>query len=334
MSDLRAEALRTAAALPVGSAKRRALLAALKESGTSYGVALMWFSFVGNKTPFNVDTIADINHTWLEIVSAEGVETTAPLKFVRAEHSPPLTFYQEKAGEQREIVFLVQYPDGYADEAAAAIIKLGKLAKFKVSVLAKPRAPQTKKKAGGHDIMDLIVPTRDVMKLMSAMRKEKDEQSADLVYEVYSKLSDKFDLSSNESGALNRLKGSISRIGSWDAGTQRNNIFKAADLLGMKLPSMMFASDHTASGLTPQVIAQIAEMTDQNDHGGAVALLAKSLGETKTVKVMEHVRAIHHVLGGMPHDLITFRNSLLAELLKQAKSKLDADAYKQLHMSF
>jgi hypothetical protein len=33
----------------------------------------------------------------------------------------------------------------------------------------------------------------------------------------------------------------------WKPDLQRNNIFKAANLLGIKLPSMMFASDRTAA---------------------------------------------------------------------------------------
>ena len=97
---------------------------------------------------------------------------------------------------------------------------------------------------------------------------------------------------------------------------------------------MMFASDHTASGLTPQVIEQITGMTDENDHGGTMALLAKSIGDTKMAKVMEHIMGIHHLFGHMPSELITLRNKVLEHLLKQAKSKLDADTYHQLHMSF
>lgn len=94
--------------------------------------------------------------------------------------------------------------------------------------------------AGTRDIMDMVLPARDVMKLMSEMRKEGDEQSAELAYEVYSTISERLNLSDNEASALGRLKGSVDATGRWDAALQRNNIFKAANLLGIKLPSSMF----------------------------------------------------------------------------------------------
>lgn len=98
------------------------------------------------------------------------------------------------------------------------------------------------KQARSQDIIESVLPSHDVYKLIQAMEKEKDEQSGDLVARAYSHLAAKLRLSDNEGAALNRLRGSVQRIGEWDAATQRNNIFKAADLLGMKLPSYMFAS--------------------------------------------------------------------------------------------
>jgi hypothetical protein len=51
---------------------------------------------------------------------------------------------------------------------------------------------------------------------------------------------EKFDLSQDERAAFNRLIMSIDRGSKWDGGMHRNTIFKAADILGMKLPSKMF----------------------------------------------------------------------------------------------
>lgn len=100
----------------------------------------------------------------------------------------------------------------------------------------------TQKVASGDSVLDRILPTHDVYKLMQAMEKEGDSQSSDLAGEVYQKLAERLTLTDNEQAALNRLLGSVQRIGSWDTATQRNNIFKAADLLKIKLPSYMFAS--------------------------------------------------------------------------------------------
>jgi hypothetical protein len=72
------------------------------------------------------------------------------------------------------------------------------------------------------------------------MEKAGDKQSAELLREVTHKLAASLALSDNEEMALNRLRGSLDSIGRWDADLQRNNIFKAANLLGIKLPSHMF----------------------------------------------------------------------------------------------
>lgn len=69
-----------------------------------------------------------------------------------------------------------------------------------------------------------------------------DEQSANLLYEIYSKISDRFDISSSESHAISLLskavKGELDN--SIKNGNARNLIFKAAHGLGIKLPSSMF----------------------------------------------------------------------------------------------
>ena len=57
--------------------------------------------------------------------------------------------------------------------------------------------------------------------------------------EVFSKLAEALEISDNEQRAIQRLRGILDNPG-WDPALQRNNIFKAADLLGIKLPSGMF----------------------------------------------------------------------------------------------
>jgi hypothetical protein len=185
----------------------------------------------------------------------------------------------------------------------------------------------------GYELLDRILDPRKFEALYHEVEKQ-DPQAAELLYEVRQALASALKISDNEYNALGRVQQLVAAQGRWDIGLQRNNIFKAADLLGMKLPSFMFASTHTAAGVTPKVIAQIADMIDQNDHGGAVLTLAKALGETKIAKMMEHVIGIHHLMGSMPSELITFRNKLSEHLLAQAKKKLDADTYEKLYQAF
>lgn len=100
----------------------------------------------------------------------------------------------------------------------------------------------SERRVGSQDLIEKFLPSHDVYKLISRMEKEGDDQSGDLAARVYSHLAAKLRLSDNDGMALNRLMASVQRM-DWDAATQRNNIFKAADLLGMKLPSHFFASE-------------------------------------------------------------------------------------------
>jgi hypothetical protein len=67
-----------------------------------------------------------------------------------------------------------------------------------------------------------------------------DEQSYDLAVEVYSKLREDLELDSGQNEALNRLRQCVERLSSMRPDAHRNNIFKAAHALGIKLPSSMF----------------------------------------------------------------------------------------------
>ena len=101
------------------------------------------------------------------------------------------------------------------------------------------------KEASNDGVLEAILPQRDMLKLIEKLQDEGDNQSATLVVDVYQKLQEKLQLSDNEEYALKRLLGCVENAGSWDVALLRNNIFKAADLLRMKLPSGMFASDQS-----------------------------------------------------------------------------------------
>jgi hypothetical protein len=67
-----------------------------------------------------------------------------------------------------------------------------------------------------------------------------DDQTQELFYEIYSYFADKLRFNSNEREAWNRMLNSLSRGKSWAPEYHRNNIFKAAHSLGIKLPSSAF----------------------------------------------------------------------------------------------
>lgn len=93
-------------------------------------------------------------------------------------------------------------------------------------------------RANSDEIMDQILPRRDLVKLTRSM--SDDPKTADIATDVWFRLAERLTLSETEKMALNRLRNSIRAVGQWDAETQRNNLSKAADLLGMRLPHGVF----------------------------------------------------------------------------------------------
>ena len=87
--------------------------------------------------------------------------------------------------------------------------------------------------------MNRIFDEKAFFKLYREVTKQ-DKQSAELLREVWQKLSKTLDISDNEYNAMQRVTQLINSQGRWDIGLQRNNIFKAANLLGINLPSGSF----------------------------------------------------------------------------------------------
>lgn len=82
--------------------------------------------------------------------------------------------------------------------------------------------------------------------------KENDPESADLMMQVYMYFKKRLEFTSNENEAWNRLHWVINQGKA--SPLARNNIFKAAHALGIKLPSMFFAASETkSSGMHPQL---------------------------------------------------------------------------------
>lgn len=96
-------------------------------------------------------------------------------------------------------------------------------------------AKKKSKKASSRNLLDEIITDRSVAKL----KNDVDEQTYKLAIEVYRELKDRFKMENNEQEALNRLQMSVNGRVKGE-GLHRNNIFKAAHALGIKLPSAMF----------------------------------------------------------------------------------------------
>lgn len=91
----------------------------------------------------------------------------------------------------------------------------------------------------GRELLNRVIDEREFVLLLREVEKQ-DEQAAELLREVRMALAEAMKISDNEYNALSRVQQLVVARGRWDIGLQRNNIFKAADLLGIKLPSWNF----------------------------------------------------------------------------------------------
>jgi hypothetical protein len=67
-----------------------------------------------------------------------------------------------------------------------------------------------------------------------------DDQSATLIYEIVNRLAEELNTTDNSIAAIVRLGSCVEEANNWSPELLRNNIFKAANLLGIELPSGMF----------------------------------------------------------------------------------------------
>ena len=91
----------------------------------------------------------------------------------------------------------------------------------------------------GRQIFYKVIPEKEAIKAHRRLI-EQDRQSADLFIDVVQQLQEEMNLSRGASEALSRIIGVVAHGQSWDIALLRNNIFKAANALGMDLPSHMF----------------------------------------------------------------------------------------------
>ena len=84
----------------------------------------------------------------------------------------------------------------------------------------------------------------------------------------------------------------------------------------------------------PDTVEKIADLTDRNNHGEAIALGAKMLGHSHIEKCMKLVIQLHKLEGSMPKPLMDYRHLLYTELMRHAKSTLSPDEYDQFYKAF
>jgi len=110
----------------------------------------------------------------------------------------------------------------------------------------------------GNEILRELVDYRKFVGLFDTLKKSGDDQSAKLLRDSMDHFAAHFYMKSNEAQAWNRLRNVIRDGAKWSPDLLRNNVFKVADSLGMKLPSSMFASALDAAW-GPTLVKQATE---------------------------------------------------------------------------
>lgn len=140
----------------------------------------------------------------------------------------------DKIASPKELTAEIRSLLAYAEGKEPSRVRLA----ADLSALAK-RVAAGKSSSGGQDIFHSIVPQRDVMKMYDRLSDE-DEQTAELYVKTVQKLTKMLDLPRGAQEALRRIQDVSDRGQRWDMGLLRNNIFKAADAVGIHLPSASF----------------------------------------------------------------------------------------------
>ena len=107
-------------------------------------------------------------------------------------------------------------------------------------------------------LLDHVMSQRDILPVIQRIQKS-DEQSAEMFKKSWMTLWKSFTMSSREREAFNRLNTVIAKP-NMDQALMRNTVFKAANALGIKLPSSMFAGEKVAlSGDARQTIKSLEQ---------------------------------------------------------------------------
>jgi len=77
-------------------------------------------------------------------------------------------------------------------------------------------------------------------------------------------------------------------------------------------------------------VKRIAKMTDWNDHGGAMEMAAKLIGDKDAAKRFNLINQIHDLDGSLDGDLSKYRYKAYQWMKDEAKKKLSTKEYEML----
>lgn len=88
----------------------------------------------------------------------------------------------------------------------------------------------------------------------------------------------------------------------------------------MKLPiEIAAARKREAKSVPTNKIHKLQQMTDRNNHTGALLLLAEMMGNKREMRKLEHIDSLHDLYGHLVRPLQVMRNDTRDELYDQAK---------------
>lgn len=83
------------------------------------------------------------------------------------------------------------------------------------------------------------------------------------------------------------------------------------------------------------LVSTIAELTDNNDHSGAIVALCKFLKDPKLITIAVSLQSIHNAMGNFPAELGKFRSNFLVHtLIPYVTKKYGSGASAQIHSAF
>ena len=73
--------------------------------------------------------------------------------------------------------------------------------------------------------------------------------------------------------------------------------------------------------MDPDMIKRIANLTKYNHHTASLILLARTMGDLKSSKILEHISEIQGIVGFLPQQLASYRNEIYKDLISRAKDR-------------
>lgn len=98
---------------------------------------------------------------------------------------------------------------------------------------------------------------------------------------------------------------------------------------------MLKFKDYLEEASASSQISKIADMTDNNDHGGAILAGLKLISAPKDmVNSLKDIMKAHEKAGSMSSSLLKDRKNIYDSMMKIAKKKLSSKDFDNLHGAF